>query len=53
MTDGLITPELTPNAGEPSTPTVATPFEYVDVETPIIDDGLPFTPFVIGGPSAS
>lgn len=47
MTDGLTTPELTPNAGEPTAPTEAAPVEMIETNIPIIDDGLPFTPVVI------
>ena len=49
MTTGLTTPELTPNAGVPTAPTQAVLPEPIEYDTPIIDDGLPFTPEVIGG----
>jgi len=49
MTEGLTTPELTPNAGEPTAPTelVLDPAvfaEPIESEVPIVDNGLPFTP---------
>jgi hypothetical protein len=49
MTDGLTTPELTPNAGAPTAPTQAVVPEPIEYDTPIIDDGLPFTPEIVGG----
>ena len=58
MTNGLITPELTPNAGEPTAPTefVADPSTFVDPiesEVSIVDDGLPFTPVTYYPPNES
>jgi hypothetical protein len=49
MTENLTTPELTPNAGEPTTPTIPKVSEPTEWDTPIVDDGLPFTPEVFGG----
>jgi len=49
MTENLTTPELTPSAGEPTAPTAPEPFVSTEWNTPIVDDGLPFTPEVFGG----
>jgi hypothetical protein len=49
MTENLTTPELTPNAEELTAPTVLKIIEPSEYNTPIVDDGLPFTPEVFGG----
>ena len=49
MTDGLTTPELTPNTSTPTEPTIPDLGESVVIEQdiPIVDDGLPFIPVVV------